>query len=170
MPLVALSLGSNINPSFNIRQAVVTLRANYPDLKLSPVYESEAVGFTGDNFLNLVATFATDESLDRLTERCRAVEDQQGRDRSAPKFSGRTLDIDILIYGELQGHHAGILLPRPEITSNAFVLRPLADLLPNGMHPALGRTFAQLWAEFDDNDQHLWPVDFDWEQQDHAVA
>ena len=162
MPLVVLSLGSNIDPAVNIRKAVATLSSRYGDLRISPVYESEAIGFRGDNFLNLVVGFESDIELETLVSELKQLEDDQGRDRSAPRFSGRTLDIDILTYGELQGTHAGIDLPRVEITEQAFVLKPLADLLPHALHPVCGKTYAELWQEFDSDEQRLWQIEFDW--------
>ena len=103
MPLLTLSLGSNIDAESNIRQAVSALRAQYPGLRCSSVYESEAVGFEGDNFLNLVAIVETDESLQDIQAWIKALEDAQGRDRSQAKFSSRSIDIDILTFGELCG-------------------------------------------------------------------
>ena len=165
MPQVVLSVGSNIDPAFNIRTAVVGLRQRYGDLDISPVYESEAVGFDGDNFLNFAIALETDERLEELIAQLKKLEDRQGRNRSAPRFSGRTLDIDILTYDDLQGQHAGIELPRPEIVEHAFVLQPLADLLPDTLHPVLRVSYRQLWQEFDKSAQPLWRVDFDWENR-----
>jgi len=163
MSQVVLSLGSNIDPAFNIRKAVAELRSRYADLQISPVYESEAIGFDGDNFLNLVVVLETDVSLERLATELKQLEDRYGRDRSAPRFSGRTLDIDILSYDDLLGLHAGIELPRPEISEHAFVLQPLADLLPDTLHPGRQISYAQMWQEFDRAAQHLWQVSFDWQ-------
>lgn len=165
MPLVTLSLGSNIEPASNIRQALLALRFRYGELKISPVYESEAVGFSGANFLNLVVAMAVDARLEDLASELKALERQQGRDRSAGSFAARTLDVDILTFGELQGEQAGMHLPRSEITRYAFVLQPLADLLPDALHPALGKSYRELWEQFqrdEGNSQRLWPVQFDW--------
>ncbi|MEZ5490492.1 MAG: 2-amino-4-hydroxy-6-hydroxymethyldihydropteridine diphosphokinase [Gammaproteobacteria bacterium] len=165
MPLVTLSLGSNIEPAINIRQALNALRSLYGDLKTSPVYESEAVGFSGANFLNLVVAMTVDARLEDLASELKKLERQQGRDHSAGSFAARTLDVDILTYGELRGEQAGMRLPRSEITRYAFVLQPLADLLPDALHPTLGRSYRELWEQFqrDEGDsQRLWPVPFDW--------
>lgn len=165
MPQAILSLGSNIDPAFNIRMAVSHLRTRYADLLVSPVYESEAVGFAGDNFINLVVALKTDAGLEALVVELKQLEDQQGRDRSAPRFSGRTLDIDLLTFDDLQGVHAGHELPRPEIVEHAFVLRPLADLLPDALHPSRQQPYSQLWKEFPRDEQRLWQIDFDWDEQ-----
>lgn len=163
MPLLTLSIGSNIQPRENIQRVVEVLRARFSDLQCSSVYESEAVGFDGDNFLNLVVTASTDESLESINAYLKELEDCNGRDRSAPKFSGRTLDIDILTFGSLCGTHSGVELPRDEILRHAFVLQPLAELLPNSCHPESGQTYAELWAGFDHPEQKLWAIDFDWQ-------
>ena len=162
MPVLSLSIGSNINPAANVRAAVAELRQAFPDLRYSTVYESEAVGFSGDNFLNLVAVTDTDMPLPEVVEYLKGLEDSLGRDRDSPRFAGRTMDLDILTYGDSDGAEAGLELPRPEVTENAYVLRPLAELLPDKVHPPSGRTYGELWAAYDKSRQQLWPADFDW--------
>lgn len=162
MPLLTLSLGSNIDADANIRRAVAELRARFPGLRCSAVYESESVGFEGDNFLNLVTVAETEKPLPDLLREIKAIEDALGRDRSQPKFSSRCIDIDVLTYGELSGEHAGILLPRGEILEHAFVLQPLAEILPDMKHPSTGQTMSVQWDAFDKTGQQLWRRDFDW--------
>lgn len=162
MPVLSLSIGSNIDAATNIRVAIAALREHFGELDCSTVYESEAIGFEGDNFLNLVATVDTSERLADLIDFLKALEDRLGRDRNQPKFSGRTMDIDILTYGDNTGADCGITLPRAEITRNAFVLRPLAELLPDAVHSQSGLSFAELWQRFDQASQRLWPIEFDW--------
>ena len=163
VPVLSLSLGSNIDAANNIRQAVATLREHFRNLRCSTVYESEAVGFDGDNFLNLVVTAQSDMNLSEIARFLKQLEDDMGRDRSQPKFSGRTMDIDILTFGDDDGKAWGLSLPRHEITKHAFVLQPLAELLPDEVHPESGLTFSALWQEFDKPEQKLWPVEFDWD-------
>lgn len=160
MPRVYLSLGSNIDREPNIRGALRELERRYGDLLISPVYESEAVGFTGDPFYNLVVGMDTDKSVGLLAAELRAIEEAYGRDRQGPKFSSRTLDIDILTYGNACGEIDGVKLPRNEILKNAFVLRPLADIAGNDRHPETVRPFAEHWDAYDQSRQKLWPVDF----------
>ncbi len=162
---VFVSIGSNIDRAKYICSALDALQENFAELHCSPVYESEAVGFEGDNFYNLVVGFKTDLTLPELAKKLRAIEDANGRDRSAPKFSARTLDLDILSYDNLRGNFAGIVLPREEITRNAFVLKPLADLAGQALHPELKKTYEQLWQEFDAGKQKLWRIDFNWKGQ-----
>lgn len=158
-----LSLGSNIDRYRNITAALDALAVHFGELSISSVFESEAVGFEGSNFLNLVVGVNTDRPISELSDLLKQIEDDNGRRRSGPKFSSRTLDIDILTYGDFVGEEAGVQLPRDELTKNAFVLWPMAEIAPEQRHPELGETYAQLWAEYDKQRQNLWPVDFTWQ-------
>ena len=153
-----LSVGSNIDKKNNIRQALQTLRRMFGDIECSRVFESEAVGFDGDNFYNLVVGVRTGLSVPELASRLHAIEDEHGRRRGEKKFRSRTLDIEILTYGDQAGVIDGIALPRDEIIRNAFVLLPLSELAPDDLHPVLKKTYASLWAGFDRHKQKLWPV------------
>tara|TARA_B100001179_G_scaffold72971_1_gene51100 strand:+ start:3574 stop:4077 length:504 start_codon:yes stop_codon:yes gene_type:complete len=160
--LLALSLGSNIDAPNNIRKAVRALRHEFDALKCSSVYESEAIGFVGANFLNLVAIIETTADLSSISSVLKLLEDRFGRNREQPRFSARTLDVDILFYGDEKTKSDEIELPKEEITQYAFVLQPLAELLPDRIHGFTGLTYADLWDEFDQSNQQLWKVDFDW--------
>jgi 2-amino-4-hydroxy-6-hydroxymethyldihydropteridine diphosphokinase len=162
MVWVTLSLGSNIDATANLSRCLDTLLLTFRDLSFSSVFESEAVGFAGDNFLNMVVGMETDLPLEKLISQFKKIEDKSGRQRTQPRFSGRTLDIDILTYGNLVGKHEGIALPRPEITENAFVLWPLSQVAGKHKHPVLKQSFADLWLGYDKSRQKLWPVDFCW--------
>lgn len=162
MATVYLSLGSNIEREKNLSAGLDALVQAFGDLRMSEVFESEAVGFDGDNFYNLVAAIETDLSVGELAMRLRTIEDDNGRVRSGPKFSARTLDIDILTYDDLTGVVDGVKLPRGEILKNAFVLLPLSELAPDTQHPLEKKTYQQLWEEYDQASQKLWPVQFDW--------
>jgi 2-amino-4-hydroxy-6-hydroxymethyldihydropteridine diphosphokinase len=155
-----LSLGSNIDADRNIRCALDLLENVFGKLEMSSVYESESVGFFGDNFLNLVAIFVTEFDLALINETLKSIEDRLGRDRSAEKFSSRPIDIDILIFGDSTGEECGIELPRAEILQNAFVLRPLTELRPSTIHAQTGQTFSDLWRAYDHSLQNLWPINF----------
>lgn len=162
MARVYISLGSNIDAPRHLRAAIAALRERYGELTLSPVYESEAVGFEGDNFLNLVVGLDTDQEVREVNRCLHAIEDAHGRQRNGPRFSPRTLDLDLLLYDDLILHEDKLQLPRDEITRNAFVLRPLADIAPDLRHPLTGRTMAELWQAFDQASQRLWPIPFEW--------
>ena len=164
MARVYISLGSNIDAPRHLRAGVAALREHFGELILSSVYESEAVGFEGDNFLNLVAGLDTDLPIAEVADILHRIEDANGRVRSGPRFSARTLDLDLLLYDDVvQGPEPGPELPREEITRNAFVLWPLAEIAPALRHPVDGRTLSELWRAFDRDSQHLWPVPFDWQ-------
>ena len=158
---VYLSLGSNIAPRRHLRAALRALRATFGELLVSPVYESRAVGFDGANFLNLVVGLDSSLSVGALSRELRHIEEQLGRVRGQEKFSSRTLDIDILTYGQTVGEVGGICLPRDEIEKYAFVIRPLADIDPAGRHPVDGRSYADICAEVASDPLALWRVELD---------
>lgn len=153
---VFLGLGSNKDAAVMLASALEALTAQFGELELSPVYESEAVGFNGANFLNMVVRVQTALSVGELLKALRAIEDAHGRDRRHPKFASRTLDIDILTYDRCVGDFDGVQLPRDEVLKNAFVLRPLADRWPDFTHPVKNRTYADLWQSYDHASQKLW--------------
>ncbi len=159
MAVVYVSIGSNIDKERNIKACLQALATHFTEVVLSPIYESEAVGFSGDNFYNLVAKFNTDLSVGQLNVALKAIEDENGRERSGPKFSGRTLDIDILTYDDLVGEVDGVLLPRDEITKNAFVLLPMKDIAADVPHPELEVSYGRLWFFYDKEKQKLWQVE-----------
>lgn len=165
MTTLTLSIGSNIDAASNIRAALDALSAKFENMRCSTTYESQAIGFDGDNFLNLVVLAETQASLEEVVEILKQIEDSLGRDRQQERFSGRTMDIDILLFGEQSGASSGIELPRAEITENAYVLQPLAELLPDVVHPPTGKTYATLWQDYDKSKQRLWPVATDWSME-----
>ena len=146
MSTVYLSLGSNRDAEFHICAAIRALNAAFANCRLSPVYRSKAVGFEGDDFINLVVSVETHLRPGEFRRHLRDLEDRYGRDRTKPKFSDRTLDIDILLYEDQIRKDPGLTLPRPEILKFAHVLKPLADLAPDFVHPIENRTMAELWA------------------------
>ena len=119
------------------------------------------MGFEGEDFLNAVAAVETALTPLQLKAALTALEDAHARDRTAPRWSSRTLDVDILLYDDLVLFSPELEIPRAEITREAYVLRPLADLAPDLMHPVERRTMAELWAAFDGDRgslQHIpWP-------------
>ncbi|MFC2991255.1 2-amino-4-hydroxy-6-hydroxymethyldihydropteridine diphosphokinase [Halomonas tibetensis] len=163
MVQVTVSIGSNIERDHHVDACLDALANTFGKLEISRVFESEPVGFEdGRNFYNLVAAFESDWSVGELQAWCKRLEFANGRSKGSPKFSPRTLDIDLLTVGERVGEHDGVALPRDEITHHAFVLKPLAELLPEVKHPQSGETYAALWDGFEPGDQRLWAVDFTW--------
>ena len=162
MARIYISIGSNIEAERHLRLAIGELRKYYGELQLSSVYESEAVGFDGDNFLNMVVGLDTDEEVHTVLQTLREIEDRHGRVRSGPRFSARTLDLDLLLYDDLVVKEEALDLPRGEIIQNAFVLWPLAEIAPEIMHPVEQQSMAALWQGFDKESQKLWPITIDW--------
>lgn len=144
---VYISLGSNVDAERNIRSAVGAMREAFGELCLSPVYQSAAVGFNGDDFLNLVAGFDTEQPVELVIDNLHQIEDDLGRDRTQPRFSSRPIDLDILLYGFLVINRPGIRIPRQEILRSAHVLKPLQDLIPDTLHPVSGQSYGELWRE-----------------------
>lgn len=141
-----LGLGSNLNAEANIRAAINALQKDFYKASFSPVYASKSVGFDGDDFTNLVARVETKMQPVQLRHYLRDLEDHYGRKRDVPKFSDRSLDIDILLYDDLVVFSPLLEIPRPEILKFAHVLKPLADLDPGLVHPVELRTMAEIWA------------------------
>tara|TARA_R110002072_G_scaffold101339_6_gene223208 strand:+ start:2931 stop:3446 length:516 start_codon:yes stop_codon:yes gene_type:complete len=162
MAQVFLGLGSNIERERYITAGLDALQGLFQDLALSSVYDSAAIGFDGQPFLNLVTEVSTDLPLTELAARLRHIEVEYGRPVNATRFSPRHLDIDILTYDDVVGTVGGVTLPREEILENAFVLCPLAELAPDRLHPGVKRSYRSLWASYDSASQRLEKVDFVW--------
>ncbi|MBL4741431.1 MAG: 2-amino-4-hydroxy-6-hydroxymethyldihydropteridine diphosphokinase [Idiomarina sp.] len=152
MVSVFLGLGSNIEREKHILAGIIDIAEHFQWLQRSRVYESRAVGFDGSNFYNLVVEVQTHLSVQQVQQRCKQIEQDHGRSEHSPKYSPRTLDIDLLLYGELC-HERSPQLPRAEILHNAFVLRPLAEIAPDRVHPICGESYQQLWQAYQQQHQ-----------------
>ena len=159
MAIVYLGLGSNMNAEANLHHAVSSLRERFGEIELSGVYRSAPVGFEGDEFLNLVVRFSTDVAPDDLLDFFESLHERAGRARGPEKFVPRTLDIDLLLYGDVIDPEPPLRLPRSDILEHSFVLRPLAELAPDLVHPVTGSTMHDHWQEFDRARHPLQPVD-----------
>jgi 2-amino-4-hydroxy-6-hydroxymethyldihydropteridine diphosphokinase len=141
-----LSLGSNIEPAHHLGTAIEELCAEFGTILVSPAYRSAAVGFEGPAFLNLAAGIDTELDPVALDAWLHALEDRHGRRRDGPRYSSRTLDIDIVLFDDRVVRGPGHLeIPRAEL-AEPFVLVPLADIAPEARDPVSGRTIAELRA------------------------
>jgi 2-amino-4-hydroxy-6-hydroxymethyldihydropteridine diphosphokinase len=147
--IVYLGIGSNVDAENHVRAGITELRQKFGQVDLSPVYRSASVGFEGEDFLNLVAGIETELQPLQLKQWLNELENRYGRLRNVAKFSDRTLDIDILMYDDLYLRLPELSLPRGEILQFAHVLKPLADLAPELVHPVSRTTIARLWAAFE---------------------
>ena len=163
MTRVYLSVGSNIERERNLRSSVRQLNELFRPLTLSSVYQSQAVGFSGDDFYNMAIGFDTTSSVDDIHRSLRQIERAHGRRRHVGKFSARPIDIDLLLFGDMVQHTARFAIPRAEITQCAFVLLPLCEIAADLIHPETGQTIGDMWNNFDADDQPIQRIDFEFE-------
>ena len=155
MPIAYLSLGSNLDPERHLRAGIDALCERFGDVLVSAAYRFPAVGYDGHDFLNAAAAIRTDLPPQALNAWLHALEDAHGRDRGGPRYSDRTLDIDIVLYDDLVAEGAGNLrIPRDELR-HAFVLKPLAEIAPEAVHPLERRTIAELWRAHPEHGVHF---------------
>ena len=159
MARVAVSIGSNLERERNVKDALTALGKTFGKLSRSPVYESAAYGFNGPPFYNLVVVFETSLDVRGVREKIQAIENQQGREMGENRSGSRSLDLDLLLYDDAVFHDQGLEVPRREIFEHAYVLKPLADLLPATPHPVTGESFADIWFRLGLNQEALSVVD-----------
>ena len=150
MPEVYVAAGSNVEPQRYMSQAVAELERAFPGVRFSSWYRNRAVGFDGEDFINLVAGFAT--TLAAAGGARAAARDRGtlcGRPRDAPRWAPRSMDLDVLLYGDLVCEEPGLKLPRPDLVKRAYMLGPLAELAPAVVHPTAGLSVGELWRRFD---------------------
>jgi 2-amino-4-hydroxy-6-hydroxymethyldihydropteridine diphosphokinase len=156
---VFIGFGSNLGNRVDFCDRAVTLLSLLPHsqlLAVSALYEAEPVpdaGAPGEGwFLNGVVQLETDVTPQSLLEICREIEKSLGRDpehRSGP----RTIDLDILFYGDRVFHEQELAVPHPRLHLRRFVLEPLVELEPTLIHPKLKQTVSQLLAQLTDRHQ-----------------
>ncbi len=149
MPAVYVAAGSNVEPESHLALALADLAREFPGTRFSPWYRNRAVGFDGADFINLVAGFTTALPVHAVLERLHAIEARCGRARDAPRWAPRTMDLDVLLYGDLVCEEPALRLPRPDLLKRAYMLGPLAALAPEVIHPTAQLTIGELWQRFD---------------------
>jgi len=155
MATVYVGLGSNIDPEHNLHLGIRELRDRFGELQLSAVYRSAAAGFEGDDFLNLVAGFESDESPFAICDHIELIHNIVGRARESGKWESRPLDIDLLLYNDLVMDEQPVRVPRGDVLEYSFVLRPLAEIAPDLVHPVTGKTMLEHWQKFDEESHPL---------------
>ena len=162
MTEVLVAAGSNIEPVANLRRALDALATHYAGLRCSRAYRNRAVGFEGEDFINLVIGFDTGEDVHAVLGRLHEAESLCGRARLAPKWAPRSMDLDILLFGDTVFDAPGLVLPRPDLVRRAYMLGPAAEIAPGFVHPTLGVTLAGLWRDFAQAAHPLEVVDLGW--------
>jgi 2-amino-4-hydroxy-6-hydroxymethyldihydropteridine diphosphokinase len=152
---VYIAAGSNVRPELYLPRALSALQSAYAPLRISPAYRNRAVGFKGEDFINLVVGFATDDPVLRVRERLQEIETLCERPANAPKWAPRTMDLDILLYGDVVSSQPGLVLPRPDLLRRPYMLKPIVDIAPDVVHPIEQKTMRELWDAFDEGDHEM---------------
>lgn len=158
MAHIYIGIGTNIDRECNLKCGIARLREKFGALDLSTVYETEPVGFKGDNFYNMVVGANTELSPQQVHSQLRETEYDFGRERNRPRYSSRTLDLDLLLYDDQVIKTEEFELPRYDVDKFPFVLAPLAELDGQRRHPVKGKSFRELWQAYDKNNLQMWPV------------
>jgi len=160
---VYVAAGSNVAPVENLRRALDVLDRHFAPLTVSRAYANAAVGFAGDDFINLVVGFRTGLSVHEVIERLHEAETACGRERLAPKWAPRSMDLDILLFGDLVCTEPGLTLPRPDLLKRPYMLGPAAEIAPETVHPIERRTLGDLWHDMRATQSHaMRPVELSW--------
>ncbi len=171
MERVVIAVGSNQNREQHITAALDALAIHFGELQLSPVYQSSAKQSTMNEeqpfYYNLVVAVETELSIDDVKQRLLEIEHQCGRRYDDDCLV--SLDLDLLLYGDYVGAVNGNRLPHDDILDCAYVLRPLADLLPTQLHPRLKKNYRDLWHELPKTTVLL-AVDFVWHERVVSTA
>ena len=155
MPRVFVAAGSNIEPERNLALAARELEGAFSDTRFSPWYRNRAVGFEGADFINFVTGFGSPLPLRAVVARLRHIEALCGREPGAPRWAPRSMDLDVLLYGDQVVEEPGLTVPRPDLLRRAYMLGPLADLAPDLVHPTAHATIGELWSRFDQDAHSL---------------
>jgi len=152
---IYLGIGSNDKPKENIRLAIKELRDSFGEIQISPVYKNKAVGFKGEDFLNLVVAFHTELSVEEIMKIIEKIHALSGRKRVSEKYSSRTLDIDLLLYGQDILNNSNFEVPREDILKYSFVLKPLSEMAPNLIHPETKQSIISHWKSMSSKSDDL---------------
>jgi len=158
-----IGLGSNKGNKMEVLQRAVKTIYERVGLvkKISRVYKTEALGFTGDDFLNTVICVETTLSAQQLLSALLEIEVEMGRTRKKPKtYESRILDLDILLYNDAVINQNNLIVPHPKMHERRFVLEPLSTISKALIHPKFNKSVAQLLLNCKDHSvlepQHVW--------------
>ena len=149
MSEVYVAAGSNVDPERHLRIAAKEIARVFPGARFSGAYRNAAVGFEGEDFINFVVGFSTELPVEAVVAELQRIEGLRGRTRDAPKWAPRSMDLDILVFGDRVCDLPGLVLPRPDLLKRPYMLGPMAELAPDFLHPTRLSTMAQLWENFD---------------------
>jgi 2-amino-4-hydroxy-6-hydroxymethyldihydropteridine diphosphokinase len=147
-----IALGSNAGDRSTMIDSAMSALRETPGVeirKVSPIIETEPMGpIEQGPYLNAVVEVATTLPPRSLLDRCLAIEQNLGRDRTrAPRWGPRTIDLDLLLYGDQIIDEPGLHIPHPRMQERSFVLEPLAAIAPQLVHPVLVRSVECLLRE-----------------------
>jgi 2-amino-4-hydroxy-6-hydroxymethyldihydropteridine diphosphokinase len=155
MARIYVGVGSNIDREHHVASGLAALEARFGKLSISRIYAAASVGFDGDDFYNLVVGFDSNDDVYAIVDALKLIESDHGRLHDEPKFSSRSLDLDLLTYDDQVLNNGRVSIPREDILKYAFVLRPLAEIAPDALHPVTGVAYRDLWAGFAGTEQKL---------------
>lgn len=144
MQTVFVSIGTNINAEANMLLVKESLNSLF-DVIYSSIYKTPAEGFEGEDFLNSVCKFDTDKNPQELRTLLKNIEKDMGRTFTQKGMSNRVIDLDLILYGDLQINRNGLELPSSDIEKYKFVLEPLAEIAPDYLHPVLKKSYKDLF-------------------------
>ncbi len=143
MQTVFVSIGTNINAEANMLLVKESLNSLF-DVIYSSIYKTPAEGFEGEDFLNSVCKFDTDKNPQELRTLLKNIEKDMGRTFTQKGMSNRVIDLDLILYGDLQINRNGLELPSSDIEKYKFVLEPFAEIAPDYIHPILKKSYKDL--------------------------
>lgn len=154
-----IALGSNLGDRAGYLLLALSRLSSLPQTRLSrlsQVYQTDPVGPPGQGpYLNMVAEIESGLEPQSLMQALLEIEKSLGRERTV-RWGARTLDLDLLLYGEWVADIPQLTLPHPRLHERAFVLAPLCDLIPEARHPNLGMTYRQLLERVDSKGVRVW--------------
>ena len=162
MANVFVSVGSNINKTYNLRSCLNTLQQIFRNIQKSSVYQSAAMGFNGDDFYNMVVSLETTLTPEYVNWVFFEIEKKHGRKRGKDQFVSRELDLDLLLYDDLIIDDINVRLPHKDLTQYAFVLKPMQEIAGDLIHPKIGTSFAELWQHFE-SQTLVKRISFEWD-------